>query len=173
MSFLATSKTIKFIVITTTLLFILIIFLMILSMVKSNTNTQQVNISITIKELIGDKKYKKANYIFLWEDFNKTLTDDHQKIVMIYGYKEDKTKTSIENEVLKMLFLDHGPILKTETDSIEIKEFNSKMAGYMGFYSDSRVFHVSEDGQINAGDIIDNSRSNKISEPIRNPKPGS
>lgn len=131
---------------------VVILFSIVAFVIFYTIQVKQVNIKIN--ELINQEKYKKAIFILRWKNSEKTIIDEHHKIIEIYGYVKDKTNITIKDKILTVTMSQYGAILKTKNDSIDINKNCTKVHGYMGTFTDSSNFYISKNGQINIIDFI-------------------
>ncbi len=102
--------------------------------------------NITLEEMVVNKQYNKAIYIFQWEKTLKVLTDEHKRIIKIYGYDRDRTSYEVVDDLLIVNFDNDGAILKSENDSISIREDCTKLHGWMGAHTGDSWFEVDQNG---------------------------
>lgn len=94
--------------------------------------------------------FTQTNFIFIFEDHNKTLEDYYNKVNKIIFTYEDTVTIDFINKK-RIVYIDSGAILKTISDSIDIENTYVKLRGYMGvidkthmhFYVDkNKMFQV-------------------------------
>jgi len=131
-------------------IFLLLIFLLFSPVIEPMLTQHK----ITVKELVKNKPFTKAIYVFHWGDKEKILIDDYKKVNEIRGYVQDQTDVNISNNLLTVNFKNNDPILITNQHSIDIGEKCTKAYGHMGVFTNSDSFVVKQDGYIeivNAG----------------------
>ncbi len=90
--------------------------------------------------------YEKTKYIYEWPNNVGVVHDDKNLIKTIYGYDPIFTKIAVIDGVRIITFVNAGAILKTNRDSIQIDQKDSRYMGYMGAWTDCREFSINSDG---------------------------
>lgn len=113
--------------------------------IKIGLNTVVINVHNLCKNA------ESSYFIFNFSDRNVTINDNSQAIYKIYT-----NKVNLDNDFYlecknrrKTFIFNHGTILKTKNDSIDIEENYEKIHGYMGILEKNNCYSVDKNGRFN------------------------
>ena len=96
---------------------------------------------------ISSNKNIKSNFLFIFEDYNISITDEYNFVKEIRYDIYNDINLQIKNNY-RTVYIHGGSILKTYNDSIDVENNGIKMGGYMGIFFNKKInFFVDKNGK--------------------------